>query len=74
MSAFAAALAAFRLRSPAEVQAEADAMIARMLGPLDEVLGQIDAEVASMHADGTLPDRRRRTQPIAHPDRRRAAW
>ncbi|MBD7987138.1 hypothetical protein H9645_03760 [Luteimonas sp. Sa2BVA3] len=59
MTGFAKALAAFRVRQPAQVQAETDAMVARLLAPLDELARDFQTELGRMHADGSLPDRRK---------------
>lgn len=64
MSAFAQALAAFRLQQPAEVRAETDALVARVLAPLDELGREFDAAVGRMCADGSLPDRRKHHRPL----------
>lgn len=60
MTAFARALAAFRVRQPAAVQAETDALAERLLAPLDALQADFSAAFGRMHADGSLPDRRRR--------------
>lgn len=64
MTAFARALAAFRLQQPAQVQAETDALVARVLGPLEELSRDFDATLGRMCADGNLPDRRTHRRPL----------
>lgn len=57
MTAFARALAAFRLQQPAQVQAETDALVARVLGPLDDLGTDMRAAMGRMHS---LPELDRR--------------
>lgn len=59
MARFAAALAAFRLRAPAQVRAEADARAARLIGPLDALQHDFATTLGRMHADIPSLDRRK---------------
>lgn len=67
MTAFTRALAAFRLRQPAQVQAETDALAARLLAPLDALSHDFAAALGRMHADGPFPDRRKTPRVEATP-------
>jgi len=58
MGTFVADLAAFRLRHPADVQAETDALLERVIGQLDDLSTYASAIHGRMYADGLLPDRR----------------
>lgn len=58
MSRFDAAMAAFRVRCPVQLQADLDAQLERMLGPLDDLQRDADAVYAGMYTGGVLPDRR----------------
>ena len=60
MTAFARALAAFRVRQPAAVQAETDALAERLQRIQGRQQADFSAAFGRMHADGSLPDRRRR--------------
>ena len=59
MSAFARALRAFRLQTPTEVQADMDALHARVVGNLDQLQREANAVFGRMRATGVLPDRRK---------------
>lgn len=60
MTSFVTALAAFKLRQPAHVQAETDAMVARMLGPLDDLQAEASSALGRLHE---LPELDRRAAP-----------
>jgi len=58
VSPFAKALAAFKLRHPAEVQAETDALVARVLGPLDELGADMRCALGRFYGANPAIDRR----------------
>ena len=51
-------MSAFKLRHPAQVKADADAYVARVLAPMDELLSDMRKLAAGLFSDGVLPDRR----------------
>lgn len=49
-----------RLPTPAQVQAQAEARLARMMAQFDDLDAYIAQVTGRMRADGVLPDRRRK--------------
>lgn len=68
MTAFARALAAFKLRQPAQVQAETDALVARVLGPLDELGTDMRGALGRFYGSHPEIDRRSTQRAAALPD------
>lgn len=67
MNAFARALAAFKLRQPAQVQAETEALVARVLGPLDDLGADMRSTLGRLHEHPEI-DRRAKHRPAELPD------